>query len=242
MFGRFLISFFFLILVAQSANSQKRTISYLSEDSVEIFADIFYSKNDNPYVILFHQENSSRGEYKTIAERLLNLEYNCLAVDLRVGGETGFIENKTIKSVKKNYSLADCLADIEASIDYAYSKTKKPVILFGSGFSASLCLIAAKNNKKVQSVIAFSPGEYLKPSISIKDELTNYDKKVFVGTRKDESEYAKELMSPVTNSLKTFSAYESSMQMRGSFLLDEKNKSSDKFWLDLLLFFKQLNS
>lgn len=240
MFGRFLLLFPFLLFFI-SANAQKRTISYSSEDNVEVFADQYYSLAEKPYVILFHKENSSRGEYKDIAQKLLNLEYNCLVVDMRVGGEANFVENKTSKSSQKEYAFFDCLKDVEASIDFAFAKSNKPVILFGSGFSASLCLIAANNNKKVQSVIAFSPGEYFMPNTSTQDKLKNYDKKVFIGARTDELGYAKELMSNVTNSLKIFSAYEATKQARGSLLLSEENKSNNKFWLDLLLFFKSLN-
>lgn len=241
MFGRLFLPLLSFLIFLNSAIAQKRTISFFSQDNVEIHADLFFSKAENPYVVLFHQENSSRGEYSEIAKKLLNLEYNCLVVDLRIGDEANYVKNITARQTKKEYSYSDCLKDVEASIDFAFSKTQKPLILFGSGFSASLCLVAAKNNKKVQAVIAFSPGEYLKPQINTKDKLENYDKQVFIGSKKEELNYAKELMQPVTNSLKTFSAHESSKQVRGSFLLNEKNASSDKFWFDLLLFFKRLN-
>lgn len=220
---------------------QKRTISFLSNDSIEIFADLHLRNTEYPYILLFHQENSSRGEFNEIAQKLLNLEYNCLIVDLRVGDENNFVKNKTANHVNKNYSFSDCLKDVESAIDFIFTKTNKPVILFGSGFSASLCLIEAKNNKKVQGVIAFSPGEYLLPQIKTREKLKNYDKRIFVGSRTDEKQYVKELLQPIAGSLVSFSSYDSSKQFKGSLLLNEKNKSNDKFWFDLLLFFKSLN-
>ena len=73
----------FSILTAENAFSQivrKSKLEFYSTDSLILTADHYYSNKDNPYILFFHSENSSRGEFDNIAYRFSKMHYNCLAV------------------------------------------------------------------------------------------------------------------------------------------------------------------
>ena len=168
--------FSFLFLEAQEK------VTFSAEDGLKITADLYETNPANPYILLFHQAGYSRGEYRQIANKILKFGYNCLAVDLRAGGEVNYIQNHTaLLAVQQGYSV-DYLSskkDIEAAIKWVKERSKEPVVLFGSSFSASLSLLVAKNNPDVNAVIAFSPGEFFAPELTIRSEIKNFEKPVF---------------------------------------------------------------
>ena len=73
----------------------KEKVTFESEDGVLITADHYLINQEYPYIVLFHQAGSSRGEFNEIAEKLMMLRYNCLAVDLRSGDNSNFVKNET---------------------------------------------------------------------------------------------------------------------------------------------------
>ncbi len=86
----------FLTFVFSSSNTIRvKTITFTADDGLELTADEYIIDPFKPYVLLFHEQGSSRGEYHTIARRLCKLEYNCLAVDLRNGGNNSHVSNET---------------------------------------------------------------------------------------------------------------------------------------------------
>jgi dienelactone hydrolase len=149
-----------------SGKSQVKTIQLMAPDKVVITADLYIPKPDNTtFIILFHQAKYSRGEYIEVAPKLNALGYNCMAVDLRSGEEINGIENLTFRyadSLKKETRYTDAYSDMRTALSYIKNKypTAK-IILFGSGYSASLSLkLAGDNPAGISGVIAFSPGEY----------------------------------------------------------------------------------
>ncbi len=170
-----------------SIAQQKVTIP--SKDSLPITADMYSVDENKPYIILCHQAGYSRGEYKEIATKLNKLGYNCLAIDLRSGGEVNGIKNETAAAAlkkKKPQGYLDAEQDILAAIDFVYFSSEKPVILWGSSFSASLVLKVATYNDKVKAVMAFSPGEYFK-GINLADKIKILNKPLFVTSAKSEA-------------------------------------------------------
>ena len=106
-----------------SIAQQKVTIP--SKDSLPITADMYSVDESKPYIILCHQAGYSRGEYKEIATKLNKLGYNCLAIDLRSGGEVNGIKNETAAAAlkkKKPQGYLDAEQDIVAALDYLYEK------------------------------------------------------------------------------------------------------------------------
>jgi dienelactone hydrolase len=146
--------------------SSFKTISFSSKDGLQVTADLYLTHAiEAPFIVLFHQAQASRGEYRMIAPELNAFGFNAMAVDQRIGGSFNGIPNETAKrfgpeGVSATY--LDVLPDLVAAIKYArknYAKGK--LIIWGSSYSASLVLkIAGDNPNLSDGVLAFSPGEY----------------------------------------------------------------------------------
>ena len=66
-----------LLLPVIHSNAQiirKSKVTFLASDSLLITADHYYSKKTNPYILLFHTENASRGEFDSIADRFARMQ------------------------------------------------------------------------------------------------------------------------------------------------------------------------
>lgn len=239
--------YFLSFLVAGILTSHafgQREVQFPAADGLQITADIYYKATGLPYIVLCHQQGSSRGEYREIAKKLMNLGYNCLAVDLRTGESSRYIRNKTAEmavSMGLQPELYDCSRDIKAALRYAYDKSNLPVVLFGSGFSASLCLMEARQNPKVKAVVAFEPGEFFLPARQVKESLKAFDKPVFLGIRTENQKYVNDLMTFVPPDKVTVCTNQVGPGFNGALGLLDANPSNGDFWLNLLLFFSNIN-
>jgi hypothetical protein len=239
---RYWIVFCFLFILNIYGFCQHK-ITFLASDSLRVTADLYLKNYNYPFILLFHQNGLSRGEYAEIAGKLLNLNYNCLAVDLRSGGTVNYIKNETAFRVQeKNMScrLIDSKKDILAAIEYVSKYNNIPVILFGSSFSASLCMIVGKNNKRVAAVVAFSPGEYFEPEISVKSVLKDFDKPLFVSSSENEYSYILQMLDFAPEELITLYKYNEGNDFHGAKILWESCKASKECWLELLMFFGKI--
>lgn len=238
--------FFFFLTVCFLSNASfgQREVQFPAADGLQVTADVYYKATGLPYIVLCHQQGSSRGEYREIAKKLMNLGYNCLAVDLRSGDASHYIRNKTAEMADNmglQPGLYECTKDIRAALRYAYEKSKLPVVLFGSGFSASLCLMEARQNQKVKAVVAFEPGEFFLPDIQVKESLKAFDKPVFLGARTENQNYINEMIAFIPTEMVTICTNKVGPGYYGALSLQDANPSSDDFWLNLLLFFSRIN-
>lgn len=237
---RFVFVCLFLMFVSKSHAVEK--VSFLSDDGLRITADVYLANKENPFIILLHQANYSRGEYVDIAPRLVKLGFNCIAIDLRSGDKINYIENETAHLAEKQNipnEYLDAIADIEAAIKFSRSYTRYPVILFGSSYSASLSLMIASKNNQVAAVVAFSPGEYFRPEINVKDSIKGLNKPVFVASSKLEFPYAEELLSGISNEYVTFFKPDGK-GIHGAKALWPNQQDADSYWFNLMLFLNQL--
>lgn len=221
----------------------KEKVTFYAEDGLEITADYYRANPDYPFILLFHQGGSSRGEYNEIAPKLTKLSYNCLVVDLRSGDHSNFVNNETsrrARSSNKPNRLIDTEKDIMAAIDYAYGLNSRKVILFGSSYSASLCMVIGKDNPKVSAVIAFSPGEFFGDQLRIEEELDSFNKPLFVASTRQEYPYVTEMLKNLPEEKVTFFLPDDSEGTHGAKALWESNESKDEYWLALLFFFNAL--
>ena len=234
----FSIIFLFSNLFLQA----QEKITFFAEDGLKITADLYEVNPENPFVLLFHQSGYSRGEYRETTNKFIKFGYNCLAVDLRSGGEVNYIQNHTaLIAVQQGFST-DYLSskkDVEAAIKWVKERSKKPVILFGSSFSASLCLMIAQENTDVKAVIAFSPGEFFMPDINIQTEIKDLEKPVFAASSTRENPYVNEMLSFVPSTNKTIFAPENGGE-HGSKSLWKSNPNSNEYWLALTMFFSKI--
>ena len=230
------------VLFVIRLNGQEK-ISFTAPDGLTIYANLYEIDESLPYIILFHQAGFSKGEYKTSAIKLLKLGYNCLAVDLRSGGNVNFVQNETadeakVKGLPTGY--LDAEQDMIAAIDWTFARSNKPVVIFGSSYSASLALKIGRSNSSVKAVVAFSPGEYFQPDLVLQDHLNGFDKPVFIACSQREFTYMGTLLSAVPENLKSVFKPQVGPGEHGSKALWTSNPSSNEYWLALLLFFKTI--
>ncbi|MGW8315556.1 MAG: dienelactone hydrolase family protein [Bacteroidales bacterium] len=236
-------SVLFIVLLSSFEVIREKTVTFPSADSLLITADEYVVSEGLPYVVLFHEQGSSRGEFKTIARRLCKMDYNCLAVDIRNGGTRGFVSNETAKRCREQRcptDREDIEKDMNAAIRFAFFKSDLPVILFGSGVNASLSLKLAAESELVKAVVALSPGEYFLPDISIHDTISNLSKPVFITSSQSEFPYMEQLVSGMDERYVTLFKPELGEGSRGTGSLTSENEHNSEYWLALLLFFKDL--
>lgn len=234
---------FFSIVFSSFSAIRIKTVKFNAADGLEITADEYIVEPDNPYVLLFHEQGSSRGEFSTIARRLCKLNYNCLAVDLRNGGNDNFVSNETAKRLRERHleaGLNDIEQDVVAAIRYAQEKSKLPVVLFGSGANGSLSLKTALEDSSVRAVVALSPGEYFMPEIKIQDAISNLEKPVFISSSKAEFPYVSELASGIDKKYVTLFEPKQGVGDRGTRSLAVEYEYNNEYWIALMLFFKDL--
>ncbi len=236
-----LIVLFIFIFSFFNLEAQEK-VTFTAEDGLKITADLYEANPTKPYILLLHQAGYSRGEYLQIAHKIIKFGYNCLAVDLRSGGEVNYIQNHTaLLAVQQGYA-ADYLSsekDIKAAINWVKERSNDPVILFGSSFSASLSLIIAKNNPDVKAVIAFSPGEFFGPGLSIKTEIKDLNKPVFAASSFREYPYLDTLLLFVSDTNKTIFAPKNGGE-HGAKALWKSNPNNQEYWLALTMFFSKI--
>jgi dienelactone hydrolase len=231
-----------LNLIVMDAFSQ-RTITFPSLDKLPITADLYESKDTYPFILLFHQAGYSRGEFKETAVKFAKFGYNCLAVDLRSGNEINFVKNKTAeaaseKNLPTNY--LDAVQDMQSAVDYVSKISEKPIVVLGSSYSASLCLMIALKNKNIKAVIAFSPGEYFEKKNLVADTVKELSIPVFAASSVSEYPYMTELFLKMNKNNLTLFKPSKGKGVHGAKALWENNDASNEYWLALMLFFSQI--
>jgi dienelactone hydrolase len=177
-----------VLFAAAAAVFKPTPLTLTASDGVKVFA-WHYPAADNakPAILLFHQAGSNHAEYSTIAPRLAANGYSCLAIDQRSGGRMWGVSNQTAKALGHEVEYLSALADLEAALAWP----KKPSIVWGSSYSASLVfLLAAKHQKDVAAVLAFSPGEYLGQPKLVETNARQLQMPVFIDSAKDDEEIA----------------------------------------------------
>ena len=247
--GRIFFAVFLLFVTASFCHAaQKETITFSSNDSITITADIYKAHPDDaPFILLFHQAGWSRGEYKETAPKLNRLGFNCMAVDQRSGGEVNEVINQTkleADKAGKKTTYIDALADLEAALKYAKTKfPKSKIILWGSSYSAALVIkIAGDHVDLIDGVLAFSPGEYFKDLGGGADYITKSAKNVkcplFVTSAKNEKSYWEDIFNAVPSKSK-YSFLPKTEGSHGSRALWSKFKDHKVYWNEVEGFLKK---
>jgi dienelactone hydrolase len=234
-----------VIVQTQKSQAQiirKTTVDFYSRDSLLITADLYVSKAEDPFILLLHHENASRGEYDSIAHRFVKMRFNCLSVDLRVGDSYNFVNNKTAARAKeKNIDTYRAVErDIEAAISYISNHSGRDVVLLGSSLSATLALKAASDSDKVGAVMAFSPGEFLRPEHSLESIMEKVQVPVYVTGSSTEYPYLLRSIGGLSDATLTlFEPPENTME-RGVQVLMEDSLNMNEYWFSVLIFMRSL--
>lgn len=235
--------FSFLCICISFVGFTQEKVTFVSSDSLRITADLYLNHSQDPFIILFHEAESSRGEYIEIAPKLRNLGYNCLAVDLRSGLKSNYVKNETAaRAREKGYSLKflDTNKDMLAAIEFVKRYNHKSIILFGSSYSASLSLILATELDNIKAVIAFSPGEYFRPELEVKPRISGLKIPLFIASTEMEYDYVQELTSEIDK--KYISNYKpvKGRGVHGAEALWEDSPESKSCWFELTYFIGKL--
>jgi len=221
----------------------KRRVKFPSKDGVTITADLYEANPDYPWIVLFHQANSSRGEFKYIAPRLNKLELNCMAVDLRSGKEENFIVNETYVLARDNdleTGYLDAEKDMVTAIERAFVMSgRKRIIIFGSSYSASLALKLAKEMSQVKAVIAFSPGEYFGKELSVKETARGLSKPTFVACAAKEKKWTDEIANGINTSKLIYFA-PSKGGDHGAKALNKETPGQTAYWINMINFVQKV--
>jgi len=212
-----------------------------------ISADVYMngdSKNNDtlPYMILCHDVKSSRGEYKDLAHRFTKLGYNCIAIDMRIGGPKNGVDNETVSLAQAKHlkvKLLDPITDIQAAINYCYNKNHKKVVLVGSGYSASLTLYIGSTNTKVATVLAFSPSEYFAGLLDTKTAFPKCSIPVFVASSVAEADATKKYVAAIPASKVTLFV-PSTAGAHGTDALLNATPDHHDYWLSILMYIRGL--
>lgn len=233
---------FLLFLLVSITSYSQRIVSFKASDGLEITADFYDTyATTNKYMLMFHQAEYSRAEYQQIASRIIKLDINCIAVDLRYGNEVNYVNNETAMSAKVKdlpHTMLDCEKDILAAIDYVYSlDSTAQIFLMGSSFSASLCLKVAKDKENFAAVIAYSPGEFFNEFV-VGDYIKGLTTPTYVACTRSEYEYVSKLVSGITSSKRVLFKPTSTEGEHGAKTLWWTSKANEDCWLSLLFFLK----
>ncbi len=206
-------------------------IEFPSKDDLPITADLYHKEGNKDFILLCHQAGFSRGEYINTAPKLLEMGFDCLAIDQRAGRKANDIYNETFKAAvarQMNVRYTDAVQDIEAAINKAYElNNNQPIILVGSSYSAALALYLG-NTDKVKAIAAFSPGEYIR-GFEIGQAAKALKKPVFVTCAKKEITAVEQLLIPMAKENLIF--YKPSEKgIHGSRALWDSTEGHEGYW------------
>jgi pimeloyl-ACP methyl ester carboxylesterase len=182
--------FLVLALLPHSVHAQD-PLALTTADDVMIYGDHYHAEGDAKATILaFHQAKSNRGEYDTIIPRLTKAGFDVVVIDQRSGGTAFGRENATARRLEDPADYLEALPDLETALGYArFVNAGKPIIAWGSSYSASLVfLLAAKHPQEISAVLAFSPGEYFPDKKLVAAAASKVTVPVFVTSSPDAGE------------------------------------------------------
>ena len=236
-----LLSILFCFHLFLSAEAQLK-LTFPSKDGLKLTADWYPVKSDMPIILLCHQDRSSRGEFSETALKLNKFGFNCLALDLRVGDQAKEVRNESAieaKEYKKPSRLEDAEQDMVAAVDYLFEKYNRPVIIFGSSYSASLALKIAVENHKVSAVVAFSPGEYFTDSLFVRNSIGKLLKPLFTTSSRLEADGVTDLVKDVNSRIKV-QYIPSSKGEHGAKVLWSQYPYNQEYWISLMSFLDKI--
>lgn len=224
-----------------------KTIKIKTFDGIEIKADVYENKDtSSPIILLFHQADFSRGEYRQIAPKLNKLGFTCISIDQRSGKEANGILNEThIQALDKNLKTEylDALPDLKATINYTLKQYKnRKIILWGSSYSASLVFILGNEyQNNIAGIIAFSPGEYFKYNgRKIKDYASNIKCPTFITSNIDEEKDWAEIYKKLPST--KYSYIPKSNGQHGAKALWDSNEGHEMYWKETESFLSKIRN
>ena len=137
--------------MSSSAQANSGSVELQAKDGVLISGLVYEAARPKAIILLFHQADSSKAEYATIAPRLAATGYTALAIDQRSGGSL-YGPNETASRLAKPTTYKEAKADLVAALDWA-QPLHLPIILWGSSYSAALIFeVAADHEHEISAI------------------------------------------------------------------------------------------
>lgn len=217
----------------QIAGLHQDTVILVASDGLPVTGVLYQRDTAATVIVLCHQARFNKYEYAEIAPKLVEMGFTCLAIDQRSGGAMETHSNVTNsialeKGLETDYQSS--LPDIRAAVDYGSTISGKPVILWGSSYSATLVLQVAMESEHVRAAVGFSPILKFDSGDSAKDTFTKYSgKPLFItSTEKEGAPIAKALEHLGDDVLEQY--YPETKGTHGSKALWSSDPASAAYW------------
>lgn len=242
---------FSLLAAASLLRAAEQPVTFQNAAGVPVFGE-FYSADapSRPTILLFHMAGSNHAEYNPIAPKLMQLGFNCLAIDQSSGGTMWGTRNRTAAAFRAKFHRAatymEAKKDLEAALNWATrEKHSGPVILWGSSYSAAMVfLLAAEHPDQVKAVLAFSPSEYLEPQDAVATAAPHVKCPVFIDSAKNPEEIASAnaILERLGSTNKTqFQPGVDGVHGSSTLRADRNPKGADENWKAVAQFLAQLH-
>jgi len=220
-------------------------LTLTAADKVAVFALSWQPAENDPVILLFHQAGSGKSEFATIAPRLAGIGANVLAIDQRSGGDMYQPPNQTVEKLGKSESYMSALADMEAALEWAKrTHPQSQIYVLGSSYSAALVfLLAARHQKDVAAVLAFSPGEYLPDKRAVHNAAKQLRMPLFVdsSTDREEIESAKSILAASRSKRKVQHVPKEGVHGASTLRSDADPKGAEENWDATVAFLRTLS-
>ena len=225
-------------VVVEAVKTQPELIA---KDGTHVFTDLYPAERPKALILLFHQAGSGKGEYATIAPRLVAMGYEAMAIDARAGGDL-YGTNETAKLLGKEAGYLDAKQDLQAAIDWAKSQ-KLPVILWGSSYSSALVFpLAVENAGTVKAILSFSPGEYFDDKTMVERAAAQLAVPAYVtsASKPDEIEAASGIAHAVPRGLATQYIPKKGVHGSSTLIARKDPEGAAANWLPVVAFLKKV--
>lgn len=222
-----------------------QAVTLTAPDGVAVYGTYYPASNARALILLFHQAGSSKDEYVSIAPQLQRAGFAALAIDQRVGGGL-YGNNQTMAGYKGKTDYLGALPDLEAALTWAKDKAQgKPVLLWGSSYSASLVFLVAASKSadgSVKGVLAFSPGEYFEDKKMVEQAAAKITVPVFVTSANtlEEEQEARAILSATRSTDRQQFVPKAGVHGSSTLIAAKNPGGADDNWQAVLAFLKRV--
>jgi dienelactone hydrolase len=226
------------------AQAAAEPVTFQAADGITVHGLWYKAPHPKALILLFHQAESSKDEYATIAPRLVQAGYSALAIDQRAG-DGMFGKNETAEELDRKASYLEATPDMQAALEWA-RRQKLPIVLWGSSYSSSLIFpLAADDPQGVIALLSFSPGEYFDDKRMIRTAAAKVKVPVFVASTnaKEETSEADPIMAALPRSASNVRYVPEHAVHGSSMLIAARNpKGADANWKAVLAFLNRVTA
>ncbi|MBW8842567.1 MAG: alpha/beta hydrolase [Sphingomonadales bacterium] len=234
---------------APARDQAPQAVTLTAPDGVTVYGTYYPAGNARALILLFHQAGSSKDEYASIAPQLQRAGFAALAIDQRVGGGL-YGKNQTMAGYSQRNGKAEdylgALPDLEAALAWAKDKAQgKPILLWGSSYSASLVFLVAASKSaegSVKGVLAFSPGEYFDDKKMVETAAAKVTVPVFVTSANtlEEEQEAKAIVSATKSTDRQQLIPKAGVHGSSTLIAAKNPGGADDNWQAVLAFLKRV--